>query len=105
LTGDRRTVRATQSFFEDLDRQLPAERGPTGEPSTHDFQVFELLRIVEVFATSFDDLPTLIPGRADYRILITAGILVPRLAVVGQLVSDDAIELIELDLDTSRGAE
>jgi hypothetical protein len=105
LTGERRTVRTTQSFFEDLDRQLPAERGPNGEPSAHDFQVFELLRIVEVFATAFDGLPALIPGRADYRILITTGILVPRLAVVGQLVSGNAIELIELDVDINAGDE
>jgi hypothetical protein len=34
----RRTVRATIGFFEDLDRQLGAERGPNGEPSTNDFQ-------------------------------------------------------------------
>ena len=105
MTGERRTVRTTQSFFEDLDRQLPASAGPNGEPSAHDFQVFELLRIVEVFATAFDELPALIPGRADYRILITTGILVPRLAVVGQLVSDNAIELIELDVDINAGNE
>ena len=105
MTAERRTVRTTQSFFVDLDRQLPSERGPNGEPSAHDFQVFELLRIVEVFATAFDDLPTLIRGRDDYRILITTGIFVSRLAVVGQLVSDNAIELIELDLDTEGGAE
>ena len=105
MTGERRTVRTTQSFFEDLDRQLPAERGADGEPSAHDFQVFELLRIVEVFATRFDELPTLIPGRADYRILITTGVLVPRLAVVGQLVADNAIELIELDVDINASDE
>jgi hypothetical protein len=105
LTGERRTVRTTQSFFEDLDRQLPAERGANGEPSTHDFQVFELLRIVEVFATAFDELPALMSGRADYRILITTGVLVPRLAVVGQLVSDNAIELLELDVDFDVGDE
>jgi len=40
-------ARATVAFFEDLDRQLPPERGPDGEPSTNDFQVFELLRSVE----------------------------------------------------------
>ncbi len=50
MSPDRRTVRTTQQFFEDLDRQLPAERGPNGEPSIHDFQVYELLRIVEQFA-------------------------------------------------------
>jgi hypothetical protein len=66
--------------------------------------VFELLRIVEVFATAFDELPALIPGRADYRILITTGVLVPRLAVVGQqLVADNAIELIELDAEINAG--
>jgi hypothetical protein len=53
----RRTVRATARFFEDLDRQLPDERGPAGEPSANDFQVFELIRIVDRFATGFDELP------------------------------------------------
>ena len=59
----------TVDFFQDLDRQLPTERGPNGEPSTYDFQSFELLRIVERFATGFQDLAELIPGRSDYRIL------------------------------------
>jgi len=65
VTSPRRAVRATRTFFEDLDRHLGAERGPNGEPSAHDFQVFELLRIVEMFATPFDDLPQLIPGRPE----------------------------------------
>ncbi len=34
-----------------------------------DFQVHELLRIVDRFAVDFDRLPELIPGRNDYRIL------------------------------------
>jgi hypothetical protein len=84
----RRTVRATQWFFEDLDRQLPAERGPAGQPSTNDFQVFELLRIVERFAIGFDELPRLIPGRDDYRILIAVGVLLLRFSVVGELAPD-----------------
>jgi len=53
VTTSRRAVRATARFFEDLNRQLPGERGPNGEPSTNDFQVFDLLRIVETFATPF----------------------------------------------------
>jgi hypothetical protein len=65
----------------------------------HDFQAFELLRIVERFAVGFHELPMLIPGRPDYRILIAAGALVPRLAVVGQLASDGADELVQLDID------
>ena len=50
-------VRATLDFFEDPDRQLPSERGSNGEPSTNDFQAFELLRIVERFAVGFDEPP------------------------------------------------
>lgn len=99
MSDARRTVRATASFFEDVDRQLPPERGPKGEPSANDFEVFELLRIVETFATRFDELPELIPGRHDYRILISQGMLVPRFAVVGQLAPDGAVELIQLDVD------
>jgi len=99
LSSARRRVRATPSFFADLDRQLPAERGPGGEPSTNDFQVFELLRVIERFAVGFDDLPKLIPGRDDYRVLIAVGVLVPRFSVVDQLAPDGAVELLQLDID------
>jgi hypothetical protein len=100
---ERRAVRARSSFFDDLDRQLGPERGPRGEPSTTDFQALELLRIVEAFASGFDGLPELIPGRADYRVLVASGVLVPRFAVVGQLASDGAVELVELDIDLESG--
>jgi len=92
-------VRAAPSFFEDLDRQLRSERGPAGEPSTTDFQSFELLGIVDRFATGFEDLPELIPGRRDYRVLIATGALVRAYTVVGQLRPDGAIELLTLELD------
>ena len=103
MSRARRTVRATAGFFGDLDRQLPAERGPGGEPSANDFQVFELLRIVEHFATGFDELPELIPGRPDYRVLISTGMLVQRFAVVGQLAPDGAVELVSLVIDITDG--
>lgn len=99
MTSDRLTVRATPQFFEDLDRQLGAERGPNGEPSTNDFQVYELLEIVERFATGFHDLPELIAGRDEYRVLVTAGMLVRALTVVGQLASDGGVDLISLEID------
>lgn len=51
------SVLATARFFEDVDRQFQSERGQKGEPSANDFEVFELLRIVETFATGFDELP------------------------------------------------
>lgn len=99
MTADRKAVRATPQFFEDLDRQLAPERGLSGEPSVHDFQVFELLRIVDQFAVGFAEMPELIVGRSNYRILITSGVLVPRLSVIGQLAPDGAVELIRLHLD------
>lgn len=77
-------MRATLDFFHDLDRQLPSERGPSGEPSASDFQTFELLEIVEKFAVGFDDLPALIRDRDDYRILISTGIVVRAYSVVGK---------------------
>ena len=103
MTGNRRVVRVTSDFFRDLDRALPSQRGPAGQPSAIDFQSLELLRIVEQFAVSFDELPELLPGRADYRILIAVGMLVPRFSVIGQLASDGAVELaqLEIDLDAS----
>ena len=100
MSPTRRVVRATPRFFEDLDRQLRAERGPNGEPSTNDFQVFELIRIVDRFAVGFDDLPRLIPERGDYRVLVMSGTLVPGFSVIGQVASDGAIELVQLDIDT-----
>jgi hypothetical protein len=48
---------------------------PNGEPSVHDFQVHELLRVVEQFA------------------------------VAGRLAPDGAIELIRLRLDLDAGWE
>lgn len=99
MSGDRLAVRATPDFFDDLDRQLGHERGLHGEPSTNDFQSFELLEIVERFAANFFELPELIPGRLDYRVLIATGLLVRGLTVVGQLAPDGAVELISLELD------
>jgi hypothetical protein len=99
MTPARREVRATASFFADLDRELPAERTADGRPSTNDFQVHELFEIVEQFATGFDALPELIPGRPEYRILISTSILVRAYAAIGQLAPDGAVDLIQLDID------
>ena len=93
-------MRATPRFFEDLDRHLRPEREPNGEPSTNDFQVFELIRIVDRFAVEFDDLPRLIAERDDYRILVMTGTLLAGFSVIGQLAADGAVELVQLDLDT-----
>jgi hypothetical protein len=57
---DRRTPHSPrlQILLRDLDRQLPLPSAdPNGEPSFRTSRFFDLLRIVEVFATAIDDLP------------------------------------------------
>jgi len=104
VSNERRTVRVSHDVFDALDRALGPERGPNGEPSVNDFLTIDLVPIVDAFATPFDDLPEAVPGRPDYRLLISAGALVRGFAVFGQLMPDDAIELlhIRLDLETER---
>jgi hypothetical protein len=48
----------------------------------------------------FDDLPELIPGRPDYRLLIAAGTVVAAVSVLGQLAPDGTVELVGLKIDT-----
>jgi hypothetical protein len=97
VTGPRRQVRATAQFFLRLDQLLPAERSG-GRPSRVDFEVHELLRAVEEFATRFDELAPLIPGRADYRVLIATGRLVFAYSILGQLARDGAVELVDIEV-------
>ncbi len=96
----RRVVRASPSFFDDLDRQLRTDRSEDGEPSTNDFQSLELIEIVDRFAECFDELPEAIPGRSDYKMLISAGRIVRGYTVVAQLMSDGTVELIALEIDS-----
>ncbi len=92
-------VRVAREVFEDLEEVLGTERGPLGEPSLTDFLTVELLAIVDTFATRFDDLPSLIEGRSDYRILIATGTLVHAIAVVAQLGADGTVEIVSIDVD------
>jgi hypothetical protein len=96
----RRVVRVLASLFEQLDLQLPSERGPEGEPTAAEFAASDLLDIVEAFAVLWDELPVRIIGRPDYRDLITATRLIYAVRVRGQLSPvDDAIELTDIVID------
>lgn len=99
MNGQPRDVRPLRDFYLDLQNHLLAERGEDGRPSRLDFQVYELAAILHRFSTGWDDLPQVIPGRADYRVLISAGSLVRSYAVHGQLAPDGVIELIKLRID------
>jgi len=99
VTSERRTVRVSHDVFDELDRVLGAERGPAGEPSVNDFLTIDLLPIVDAFALRFDELPEAVPGRPDYRLLITAGVLIRGVVVIGQLTTDGTVELLHIRLD------
>ncbi len=94
-----RQVRVTPGFFEQLDAQLPGERGPHGEPSATDFIAIELPTIIEQFAEHFDVLPEVVPGIEAARMLITPGVLVDVVVVYGLLASDGVIDLIGMAID------
>ena len=70
MAAERRTVRVSPAAFDQLDSQLPQDRGPSGEASVGDFIVLELPAVVERFASSFDDLPEILEGPREVRILI-----------------------------------
>lgn len=95
----RREVRVTAGFFEQLDEQLPAERGPNGEPSATDFIAFALPDIIERFANQFDKLTEAVPGVPATRTYIGPGILIRAVAVYGILIDDDVIELTGITVD------
>ena len=97
----RRIVRASPAFFVDLDRQLGSDRGPHGQPSATDFLVIELPAVVERFATDFETLPEAVEGVAEARMVIGIGRLVRAFAVYGLLMSDDSVELIGIEIDTT----
>lgn len=99
MSESRREVRATQSFFEQLDEQLGDERGLNGEPSSYDFQSHELFAIVERFAEDWDRLPKLIAGRSDYRVLVGSGAVVKAFVATVQLAADGAVELVGIEID------
>ena len=97
--SSRREVRVADSFFEELDTQLSAERGPNGEPSATDFIVLDLPRIVEEFSVRFDELPEAVLGVGAVRMLIGIGTLAIAYVVHGIETSTGRLELIGIELD------
>lgn len=91
-----RDVRPTDDFYRDLDQALVL----AGEPmSRTDFGLWVLPGILGRFATGWDDLPALIPGRPDYRVLIGYSGHLGVYAVEGQMAWDGVIELTGLTVD------
>ena len=99
MTAERRVVRTPPDFYWALDAQLGTERGPNGEPSRNDFVVHDLLKIVDLVAEHFDDLPRVIAGRDEYRQVLTVGRWGAKIAVLAQLAPDGGVDLIDVSLD------
>lgn len=99
MAAERRTVRVSPAAFDQLDDQLPQERGPAGQPSVGDFIVLELPAVIERFATGFDDLPEVIEGTPSGRMLIAPGLLVSAYVVYGMLLDDETIEIVGVSID------
>jgi len=96
---ERRPVRVDARFLDQLDSQLSEERGPNGEPSRLDFLRFELAAIEDDFALRFEELTQVVPGRPDYRVVITTGRLVAGISVLGQALADGSVVLLGVELD------
>ncbi len=90
-------VRLSTWFFEDLDAQLPADRTER-LPSRRDFEVADLLDIVEQVAASWAGLPPFIDGRPDYRQAIVACRTVYAAVIDAQAVGPDVVELVAIRL-------
>jgi hypothetical protein len=99
VTERLRDVRPTRQFYADLHRQLPARRGEDGTPSRVDFELYDLVDILDTFARGWDQLPPMFRGRSDYRVLISSGMLVTGYSVQAVMARDGAIELLSLGLD------
>lgn len=70
----RREVRVTDQFFNRLDELLPAERSVDGQPSTTDFLLHEIPSVIELLASTFEDVTIPVVPGSDMRVLITAGV-------------------------------
>lgn len=99
MTEPLRHVRPTRQFYAALNRQLPAERGEDGTPSRVDFELHDLMEILDTFARDWDRLPVMFPDRSDYRVRVTSGVMVAAYSVQGVLAGDGVIELLSLELD------
>jgi hypothetical protein len=97
--SERRQVRVAQSFFDRLDELLPQERGPHGQPSTVDFLLHEMPTIIDGLAQDYEAVTAALAELSEVRALITAGLLIPYIAVYAVIAADDAIELIYLEID------
>ena len=96
----RRTVRVTQPFFDQLDELLPAARTASGKPSA-DFLLHEMTSVIDELADDSDRGTSPVPDQPGVRMFISAGVLVPFLAVYAVVGPDDSIDIVALAIEPS----
>jgi hypothetical protein len=100
-----RVVRFTESFFEDLDRQLPGERSADGVPSRTDFLLHDVPRLRDRLAQDFEANTLAALGNEPIRVMIGRGVLVPEVALYAYLVGDDTVLVIAIELNVTFEAD
>jgi hypothetical protein len=70
---------------------------PEGGPSATDFLLHELTAIVDRLAEDYVSSSVAVEDALPVRVLITAGVLVPYIAIYSVLGLDDVVEIIYLD--------
>lgn len=98
-SSSRRQVRVAPSFFDRLDELLPTERTAGGFPSATDFLLHEIPAIIDRLAEDYIGSTLAVEEAAPVRVLITAGVLVPYVAVYATLRVDGIVEVMYLDID------
>ena len=94
-----RVVRFERSFFDDLDRQLPAERSSVGQPSATDFLLHDVPRLRDRLAEDFEGNTLPVEGHRPIRVLIAAGSLVSSIALYAYVDRSDTVAVIALDVE------
>lgn len=100
-----RIVRFTDDFFDDLERQLPAERSSGGVPSVSDFLIYDLPPLRDL-AADFVENTLPIKGVDSMQVLLQASSLVRHVAIYATDLGHDVVVFaIELELHSSKGEE
>ena len=94
-----RLVRFTESFFVDLDDQLPEERSASGAPSATDFLLYDLPRLRDALASGFEASTLPVPDLAPIRVLAGTGTLVAAAALYAFLDANDYVVVVSIDIE------
>lgn len=93
-----RSVRFLPQFFDELDSQLPDQRGADGSPSAADFLLYDLPSIRDLLASDFERYTLAVPETGPVRAFIAAGNLVSSVAIYAYLDDEDTVAVVAIDI-------